>query len=81
MHAKDDLGLIPLRGDPSLYIKRNEQDVDGVMGVYVDDSCIAGNENMQQLTEKTLQRFDSKPRVGQLRVLWNLHQNRGAWAL
>lgn len=30
-HAKDDLGLIPLLVDPSLYIKRNDEDVDGVM--------------------------------------------------
>lgn len=61
-HARKDLQLEPLRGDPSLYIKRNEEDVDGLMGMYVDDGCLAGNETMQRLTELTLKRFDSKPR-------------------
>ena len=61
-HAKDDLGLVPLLGDPSLYIKRNDEDLDGLLGMCVDDGCLAGDKVMQSLTELTLQRFDSRPR-------------------
>ena len=60
-HAKNDLGLVPLLGDPSLYIKRNEEDVDGLLGMCVDDRCLAGNEKMQQLTKLTLKKFESRP--------------------
>lgn len=49
-HAKNDLGLVPLRGDPSLYIKRNDGDVDGLLSMCVDDGCLAGNAKMQDLT-------------------------------
>ena len=62
-HAKQDLGLVPLLGDPSLYVKRNEEDVDGLLGMYVDDVFLGGNVEMQRLTELTLKRFDSKKRV------------------
>ena len=61
-HAKDDLGLVPLLGDPSLYIKRIDEDVDVLLGMCVDDGCLAGNEAMQELTKLTLQTFESRPR-------------------
>ena len=60
--AKDDLGLVPLLGDPSLDIKRNDEDVDGFLVMCVDDGCLAGNEAMQQLTKLALQIFESRPR-------------------
>ena len=53
----------PLLGDPSLYIKRNNEDIDWLMGIYVNDGCLAGNGKMEPFTEKTLHRFESKPRV------------------
>ena len=62
-HAREELQLEPMRGDPSQYIRRNDEDVDGVMGNYVDDGCLAGNGRMQELTENTLKRIDSKPRA------------------
>ena len=46
LHAREELKLIPLRGDPSLYIKRNDEYVDSVTGNYVDDGCLTGNESM-----------------------------------
>ena len=62
-HVKHDLGLVPLLGDPSLYVKRNEEDLDGLLGMYVDDSFIGGNDSMQELTKLSLKKFDSKERV------------------
>ena len=61
--AREELHLEPLLGDPSLYIKRNSEDIDGLMGNYVDDGCLAGNGKMEALTEKTLHRFEWKPCV------------------
>lgn len=62
-HAREDLQLEPTRGDSSLYIRSNDEDVDSVMGNYVDDGFFAGSEGMEELTEKMLKRFDSKPRA------------------
>ena len=61
-HTKDELGLVPLLGDLSLYIKSNDQDVDGLFGMCVDDGCLGGNEAMQEPTKVTLQKFESRPR-------------------
>ena len=61
-HLKKDLKLVPLVGDPALYLKPNDEDLDGLMAVYVDDKAIAGNDEMRKLTEGTLKRFESKPR-------------------
>lgn len=62
-HIKDDLKMAPLTADPSLYDKMGPDTVDGLLGTYVDDSFLGGNEEFQEHTKKTLQRFDSKPRV------------------
>jgi len=62
-HVKEDLGMSPLTGDPALFIKRDEDNVDGMLGAYVDDTCMGGNEKFQNLTLATLDKFESKPRV------------------
>lgn len=54
-HAKDDPGRVTLLGEPSLYIKRND---DGILGMCVDDGCLAGNKVMQEITKLTLQNFE-----------------------
>lgn len=61
-HVEDDLSMSPLTRDPALYVKDGEDDVDGLLGSYVDDMLLGGNEEFQRLTEKTLTHFDSKPR-------------------
>lgn len=63
-HAKSDLGMEPLTGDSSLYVKTvsGKEEASGLMGMLVDDGLICGNENFQILTEATLQKFDSRPR-------------------
>lgn len=66
-HNVNDLGMLSAPGDASLYVKRStpkdDSSVDGVSGMYVDDSINAGNERFEQLTEMTLQKFESKPRT------------------
>lgn len=52
-HAKKDIGLEPLLGDPSLYIRHICEDIDGLMDLYVDDGYLAGNESMKTLTQRT----------------------------
>lgn len=61
-HVEGDLSMSPLTGDPALYVKDGGGDVDGLLGSYVDDMLLGGNEEFQRLTETTLARFESKPR-------------------
>lgn len=46
-HTQDDLVLLPLLSYLSLYIKRNDEDIDGLLRMFVDDGCLAGNKMMQ----------------------------------
>lgn len=41
-----ELSLVPLLGDPSLYVKRNDEDLDDLLGTYIDDGCLGGQEEM-----------------------------------
>lgn len=43
-HAKNKLGLVPPLGDPSLYSMRNDEDLDKLLGMYVDNGCDVGNK-------------------------------------
>lgn len=62
-HVKDDLGMVPLTGDPSLFIKEENGRTVGLLGGYVDDLLNGGDESFQTLTQQTLETFESKPRV------------------
>lgn len=66
---KEDLKMTSTSGDPSLYIipvlnnpvpGPQESEAQGCMGVYVDDVLLAGNFAFQELTESTLQKFESR---------------------
>lgn len=65
-HIINDLGLKPTIGDPSMQVKRKEGKLEGLMGTYVDDGLNAGDLALETLTESTLSKFDSKPRVHNL---------------
>ena len=39
-HVKEDLKLVFLFGDPALYIKPNEENLDALMAVYVDGEAM-----------------------------------------
>lgn len=62
-HSREDLNLSPTKGDPSLYVKHNMKDIDGLLAVYADDELICGNEKMHSLISETLKRFETKPLV------------------
>lgn len=61
-HVENDLGMAPTTGDPALYVRDGADGVEGLLGTYVDDSILGGNETFQVLTEATLRQFDAKPR-------------------
>lgn len=52
IHVKNDLGLIRIRRDPSLYTKRNDEEVDRWLGMCADDGCPARNEKNKTLQGK-----------------------------
>ena len=60
-NIKRELEMNALVGDKSLYI-RNDKDGKGILGQYVDDGLMAGDENFQLIANKTLKRFESKER-------------------
>lgn len=62
-HIKDDLGMISLTGDPSLFIKEVNGRTVGLLGGYVDGLLNGGDEFLQSLTQRTLDTFESKPRA------------------
>jgi len=55
--------MSPMTGDPALFIKQDEEHIDGMLGAYVNDACMGGKETIQNLTLYTLYKFESKPRV------------------
>jgi len=53
----------PLVGHPRLFVKDGAKALQGFLGSCVDDFLMGGDTHFQTLTEKTLQRFESKPRI------------------
>ena len=63
-HTKNDLKMKSTKGDPSLFYKLDDNmQLEGVMGIYVDDEVLAGTNSFEKLTEKTLSTFESSPRI------------------
>ena len=50
-----------LEVDPSFYLKRGKENFDGLLGTYVEDDLLGGNEQFQNLTLKNLENFHSAP--------------------
>lgn len=60
---RDFLGIDNLESDLSLYAQfKNDGELDGMFGTYVDDICNAGNESFEKLSSTFEQRFDTKDR-------------------
>jgi len=69
LHVKEDLGVEPLTGDPALFVKMDGGAPEGMLGAYMEDSCMGGNEKFHGLTLATLDKFESKTaRLGRLPV-------------
>ena len=53
-HLEKDLGMNPSALDPALYTFTDELgNIDGLTGVYVDDSILAGSPAFMRDTEKS----------------------------
>jgi Reverse transcriptase (RNA-dependent DNA polymerase) len=61
-HMRADLKMHPTAGDISMFYRRVQDRLSGLAGTVVDDSLLAGDQPFLQHTDKSLQRFDSKPR-------------------
>ena len=73
-HARNVLGLLPLLGDPSLYIKHKDEDVDGMLGMCVDDEFLAGNKKYKTLQGKHWTKFESRPQEWENRFLGHTYR-------
>ena len=58
-HLRKDLNMVPTYHDIALHFLHGEKELQGLVGVYVDDSLICGNKNFMDITEKTLDKFES----------------------
>lgn len=63
IHIRFDLAMRPLEIDPSLYIRDEKDDVNGLISSYVDDRILGVDEGFKNMTEETLKWFDSRLRV------------------
>ncbi len=61
-HLRDDLLMSCTAGDLSLFFKVVHGKLAGITGAYVDDTLGAGDEDFQKESEKTQEKFESKPR-------------------
>lgn len=59
-HIMQDLEMVPLAGDPALYIKEGEEDVEGLFGSYVHDTLFSGTAIYSNLAYQTQRVFGSK---------------------
>lgn len=59
---KGKLGLQSTATDLSFFYHTPEDSLQGLMGVYVDDSLSAGTDEFLTLTDKIAEEFESKPR-------------------
>ena len=63
-HIEGDLGMVPLTSDPALYAKwLADETLSGLLGAYVDDCLMGGDDAFAVLTHKTLTHFQGKPRT------------------
>ena len=61
-HLRRDLNMVPTYDDIALYFLYEDKELQGLIGVYVDDSLICGNKNLLDITEQTLHKFESRDR-------------------
>lgn len=63
-HIEEDLRMLPLTSDISLYFKKHPNGtLSGMLGTYVDNSYMDGDGQFQDLTKKTWKRFQAKERT------------------
>jgi hypothetical protein len=61
-HLKEDIKMSTISGDMSLFYKHANHKLQGLIGTYVDDSLLAGTDYFQNLTLKSMTKFESSER-------------------
>ena len=61
-HVQADLGMNETAGDMSLFFKNVREKLCGLIGTYVADSLLSGDEAFLKHTDKTIEKFGSKGR-------------------
>lgn len=62
-HQEEDLGMKSTCADPALYFKHKDKGIlIGISGIHVDDSLHSGNKEFLKLTDKSLNKFESRKR-------------------
>lgn len=59
-HVRNYLNMMPTAGDPSLYVKTRNGSTIGLLGNYVDDCLLAGNNDFIKSIYETRRKFESK---------------------
>ena len=59
-HVGSDLDMQPMAGDPSLHMREANGMVHGMLGVYVDEFLLCGDESFQAFAEMILETFESR---------------------
>lgn len=81
-HAREDLGLTPTDGDPSLYKVTKEDNPDkkesdapvGCMGSYGDDGILTGNMASEEVTMETLRNLSQRTDYSMTSTFRMLHK-------
>lgn len=63
-HVVNDLQMTPVLGDAALYVKRNKiNEIIGITGMSAGDALNSVTPELKKFSEKTLTRFEAKPRM------------------
>lgn len=62
-HVENDLGMAPTIGNSALYLKIQDNRLEGIMGILVDNSLNAGNNSFEGTSAISFVMFEAKPRV------------------
>jgi len=61
--VKEDLVMNSLTSDSVIFLQKDAGDPDGMLGAYVDNSCMVGKKRFQDLTTATFDKFQSEPQA------------------
>lgn len=59
----NNLGMHPVPGNLSVYVRGEGENIEGTSGPYVDNYLNAGNNSFKSSSEQTLSLFESEPHL------------------
>ena len=60
-YVRNHIKMVPLTGDPSLYIEQVDSKTIRILGSYVDDCLFAGDWSFNVFIEQFRKKFESNP--------------------